>query len=156
MNTTSAVSGIPDCNRNQAGRSLRPHRWSATRAIQFVVLLASLLAAFSVSQARTRQSFDDDKKDSELKTIHGVVVDKSENGVPSSIVYLQNMKTEAVRTYIADESGNYRFSGLDPNEDYQIHAEKGDLTSSIRTISSYDSRRDIEVVLKLIHSKDKK
>ena len=156
MNTTSAVSGIPDCNRNQAGRSPRPHRSSARRAIQLIVLLASLLAAFSVSQARTRQSFDDDKKDSELKTIHGVVVDKSENGVPSSIVYLQNMKTEAVRTYIADESGNYRFSGLDPNEDYQIHAEKGDLTSSIRTISSYDSRRDIEVVLKLIHSKDKK
>jgi hypothetical protein len=64
-------------------------------------------------------------------------------------VYLKNVKSQAVKTYIADEAGNYRFSGLDPNVDYEIHAEHDGLTSSTRTISSFDSRRDIEVVLKL-------
>jgi hypothetical protein len=58
-----------------------------------------------------------------------------------------------VKTYIADEAGNYRFSGLDPNVDYELHAEHDGLTSSTRTISSFDSRRDIEVVLKLSKKK---
>ena len=58
-----------------------------------------------------------------------------------------------MKTYIADEAGNYRFSGLDPNVDYEIHAERDGLTSSTRTVSSFDSRRDIEVVLKLSKKK---
>lgn len=89
----------------------------------------------------------------ELRTVHGVVLDKNENPVASSIVYLLNAKTQAVRTYIADGAGQYRFSGLDPNVDYEIHAEHDDLTSSTRTVSSFDSRRDIEIVLKLSRAK---
>lgn len=94
------------------------------------------------------------KGEAELRTIHGSVLDKSENPVPSSVVYLLNVKTESVRTYIADDMGEYRFSGLDPNVDYEVHAEHDDLTSSTRTISSFDSRRDIEVTLKLAHTKN--
>ena len=84
-----------------------------------------------------------------MKTLHGVVIDRNENPVPASVVYLKNVKSQAVKTYIADETGTYRFSGLDPNVDYEIHAEHDGLTSSTRTVSSFDSRRDIEVVLKL-------
>ena len=94
------------------------------------------------------------KGEAELRTIHGSVLDKSENPVPSSVVYLLNVKTESVRTYIADDMGEYRFSGLDPNVDYEVHAEHDDLTSPTRTISSFDSRRDIEVTLKLTHTKN--
>lgn len=93
------------------------------------------------------------KAEAQLKVLHGSVIDKSENPVPSSVVYLKNVKSQAVKTYIADESGNYRFSGLDPNVDYEIHAEHDDMTSSIRTVSSFDSRRDIEVTLKLSKKK---
>ena len=93
------------------------------------------------------------KAEAQLKVLHGSVIDKNENPVPSSVVYLKNVKSQAVKTYIADDSGNYRFSGLDPNVDYEIHAEHDDLTSSIRTVSSFDSRRDIEVTLKLSKKK---
>jgi hypothetical protein len=85
--------------------------------------------------------------------LHGSVIDKSENPIASSVVYLKNLKSQAVKTYIADEGGNYRFSGLDPNVDYEIHAEHDDLTSPVRTISSFDSRRDLEVTLKLSRKK---
>jgi Carboxypeptidase regulatory-like domain len=89
------------------------------------------------------------KGESQLRTVNGSVIDHSENPVPSSVVYLKNLRSQAVKTYIADDSGHYRFSGLDPNVDYEVHAEKGDLTSSNRTVSSFDSRKDIEVILKL-------
>lgn len=90
---------------------------------------------------------------SQLRTVHGEVVDKSDNPAPKSVVYLLNTKTQAVRTYFADEKGEYHFSGLDPNVDYEVHAELGHSVSSTHKISSYDSRRDIDMTLKLAHEK---
>jgi hypothetical protein len=115
--------------------------------------LPILIALFCIFSAATRAA-QDQKGQPELRTVHGTVDDKDENPVPSSVVYLKNVKTQGVKTYIADDSGSYRFSGLDPNVDYEIHAEHNDLTSSVRTISSYDSRRDINLVLKLSHRKN--
>jgi hypothetical protein len=98
----------------------------------------------------------DKKSDAELRTIRGTVLDKDETPTPAGVVYLLNVKTQAVKTYIADDAGNYRFSGLDPNVDYEVHAEHDDMTSATRTISSFDSRRDVEMVLKLSHKKSAK
>ena len=95
----------------------------------------------------------DKKSDAELRTIRGTVLDKDETPTPAGVVYLLNVKTQAVKTYIADDAGNYRFSGLDPNVDYEVHAEHDDMTSATRTISSFDSRRDVEMVLKLSRKK---
>ena len=113
-----------------------------------IALVVALGIAFAVP-ARAQ----DKKADAQLRTIHGSVLDKSETPVPSSVVYLLNVKSQAVKTYIADEAGSYRFSGLDPNSDYEVHAEHADLASSTRTISMYDSRRDVEIILKLTRKK---
>lgn len=96
------------------------------------------------------------QKDAEVRTVHGGVLDKSENIVNGGIVYLQNKKTMVIRTYISDDQGQYTFSGLDPNVDYDIHAELNGLTSITRTISSFDSRKDIVVTLKLDRKKSDK
>jgi len=118
---------------------------SALLQFAVVVVLASVFALPSFAQ--------DKKSDAQLRTIRGTVMDKDETPRPSGIVYLLNAKTQAVKTYIADDAGNYRFSGLDPNVDYEVHAEFGDMTSGTRTISSFDSRRDVEVPLKLSRKK---
>ncbi len=124
------------------------------RSPAFLAALGFFLAlALAASLPASAQ---DKKTDAELRTIHGSAIDKSENPVPASVIYLLNVKTQAVRTYIADDMGNYRFSGLDPNVDYEIHAEHDDLTSATRTVSSFDSRRDIEVILKLSRKKPAK
>jgi protocatechuate 3,4-dioxygenase beta subunit len=109
------------------------------------VPLALTLLFAAASSAQDKK----DKSEAQLRTVHGSVLDKDDNPVPSGVVYLKNMKTLAVKTYIADDAGRYRFSGLDPNVDYEIHAESNDATSSHRTISSFDSRKDIEIPLKL-------
>jgi hypothetical protein len=115
-----------------------------------ILWLAMCLAVTFPASAQTK---DQKRAEAQLRTVHGGVIDKDENPVPSSVVYLKNLKSQAVKTYIADDSGNYRFSGLDPNVDYEIHAEHNDATSPTRTISNYDSRRDIEVMLKLSRKK---
>lgn len=98
-------------------------------------------------------SAQDKKGEPQLRTVHGSIVDKDENPVASSIVYLLNVRTQSIITRITDDTGTYRFSGLDPNVDYEIHAEHNELTSPTRTISSFDSRRDIEVILKISRKK---
>jgi Carboxypeptidase regulatory-like domain len=122
-------------------------RGGAARALGIVYLMALILSVALPARAQ------DQKGDLQLRTIRGTVVDKDENPAPASVVYLLNDKTQAVKTYIADNAGLYRFSGLDPNIDYEVHAEKDNMTSATRTVSSFDSRRDIEVVLKLSHVK---
>jgi len=118
-----------------------------------VAIRAMLLPIFLCAVFAFHIQAQGGKTTSELRTVHGNVVDKSDAPAPASVVYLLNTKTQAVKTYIADDAGTYRFSGLDPNVDYQIHAEHGDDASPNRTISNYDSRRDMEVNLKLSRKK---
>jgi Carboxypeptidase regulatory-like domain len=122
------------------------------RAFQIAIFCVLVLAAAPLGRAQ-EESKAQKKAEAQLRVLHGSVIDKDENPIASSVVYLKNLKSQAVKTYIADDSGNYRFSGLDPNVDYEIHAEHADLTTPVRTISSFDSRRDIEVVLKLSRKK---
>jgi hypothetical protein len=113
-----------------------------------------LSIGFLLTPSSRAQTKDQKRAEAQLRTLHGSVINKSEDPVPSSIVYLKNVKSQSIKTYIADSSGNYKFSGLDPNVDYELHAETQDLMSPTRTISSFDSRRDIEVILKLTKKKE--
>lgn len=121
-------------------------RFSFALSSVFVIALC-FLAVFSVSAQ------NDKKHEAELRTVRGSVVDKDDNPVPSSIVYLKNLKTQTVATHIADDTASYRFSGLDANVDYEIHAEHDELISATRTVSSFDTHRDIVIILKLKHKK---
>ncbi len=131
-------AGLGTQNRLLVGR-IRP--WLALAA-------AALLCATAAGVRAANQD-----NGPELRTVHGTVIDTNENPVATAVVYLKNMKTQSVKTYITREDGLYRFSGLDPNVDYQIHAQHNEMVSVTRTISSYDSRRDIDLPLKLAHKK---
>jgi hypothetical protein len=112
----------------------------------FVVLALSLCVRVAMAQ--------DAKHEAQLRTVRGVVVDKSsESPIPSAVVFLRNTRTNAVRSYIADDEGNYRFSGLDPNVDYEIHAEKDGAKSATRTVSSFDNKKEIVLPLKIERKK---
>src|ERR1700735_5223228 len=135
------VDGLRE-DRNQV-KICRVHCYASLVLLMFLAVIAT----------SARQTKDQKKAEAQLRTVHGLVENKDEDPVPASVVYLLNVKTQAVRTSFADDKGLYRFSGLDPNVDYEIHAEHEELTSSTRTISSFDSRRDIEVNLKVTRKK---
>ena len=111
------------------------------RRIFCLVAAVALLATVANAQ--------DKKHEAQLRTVHGVVTDKSENPLNGSVVFLKNMRTNSVRSSYTDDTGSYRFSGLDPNADYELHAEKENEKSTTRTVSSFDSRKDIVLNLKL-------
>lgn len=92
----------------------------------------------------------------DVRTVHGQVVDKQGNQIKGGVVYLRSLATQVVRSYISDDEGQYRFSGLDPNADYEIHAETPDQTSATRKISRYDDRKDIVLILRVDKNKSDK
>ncbi|GAC1661655.1 MAG: hypothetical protein NVS9B4_14200 [Candidatus Acidiferrum sp.] len=121
------------------------NRQSVRRAILAVVFLATF-AGLGAGQ--------DAKRETQLRTVHGLVTDKSDTPAPTSVVFLKNIRSNDVRSHYADDAGNYSFSGLDPNADYEIHAEKDAAESSLHTISSFDGRKDMTLNLKLDKKKN--
>ena len=93
------------------------------------------------------------KKETQLRSVRGIVTDKSEKPIQNSVVFLKNLRTNVVLSHFTDEQGSYRFSGLDPNVDYEIHAEADDQKSASRTVTSFDSRKEITLNLKLDQKK---
>jgi carboxypeptidase family protein len=97
----------------------------------------------------TAVSAQDKKREAQLRTVRGVVTDKSDSPLSGSVVFLKNTRTNSVRSSYTDDTGSYRFSGLDPNADYELHAEKEGAKSATRTVSSFDSRKEIVLNLKI-------
>ena len=79
----------------------------------------------------------------------GKVLDHSDNPLPGSVVYLSNTRTQSVKTYIVGDDGSYRFPALSPNIDYQVYAQNKGRKSDTKTVSSYDSRPQVNIVLKI-------
>jgi hypothetical protein len=93
------------------------------------------------------------EKESPLRTVKGTVSDKAEDPLSGAVVFLKNTRTNAVRSTFADNEGGYRFSGLDPNADYEVRAEFEGARSSVKTISSLDNRKEIAINLKIDRKK---
>lgn len=115
-----------------------------------VVAVVLLFVTVSFAQFGTGQSSRSAGKDEpSMRTLVGQVVDKGDNPLPNAIVYLKNTKTLAVKTYIAQQDGNYRFHALSPNVDYEVHAELNGKSSDVKTLSSFDSRKEARINLRL-------
>lgn len=54
-----------------------------------------------------------------------------------------------MRTHITDSNGQYRFSGLHPHADYEIHAKHRDWISAVHKLYATDRKRDVLLDLKV-------
>lgn len=113
-----------------------------------LVLFASLAATVLLAQDERPKG-----KESQLRTVRGTVVDKDEAPVETAVVYLRNLHTQDITTHLSEKDGQFRFSGLDLNLDYEIHAEREGWTSTPHSISNFDNRKEYVLTLKLDHAK---
>ena len=116
------------------------------RLISWLGIALLLLTGLALAQSS--------KKETQLRTVQGVVADKADKPIQNSVVFLKNLRTYVVLSHFTDDQGNYRFAGLDPNVDYEIHAEFEDQKSATRTVTQLDSRKEINLNLKIDRKKN--
>ena len=106
------------------------------------IVLALLLLCFAAAYA------EKDKGDGG-RLLMGKVLDHDDAPIAGAIVYLSNTRTQTVKTYIVGQDGAYRFPALSPNVDYEVYAQHKGHKSDTKTLSSFDSRSQVSIVLKI-------
>lgn len=83
------------------------------------------------------------------RVVQGRVMDKSDGLLQGAVVYLKDGHSLAVKSFISNEQGTYRFGQLAQNTDYEIWAERDGKKSQVKTISSFDSKNQIYIDLRI-------
>ena len=83
------------------------------------------------------------------RTVTGTVLGQDSNPVLGATVFLKNQKTKAIRSYTSTSDGHFNFAQIDMADDYDLWAEKDGKKSAIKTVSSWDARKDFITELKL-------
>ena len=83
------------------------------------------------------------------RVVSGYVADAHSDPVVGATVFLRDLKSKAIRSYTSIEGGCFRFAGVNMAEDHELWAEKNGKKSAVKTVSSWDTRKDFEVELKL-------
>jgi len=106
----------------------------------FVTISCS--AQLSIPLGGTSSSDNTPKRTGRItsRTLTGTILDKSDKPIPNAIVYLKNTKTLAIKTYISQNDGTYRFPELSLNADYELYAQKEGEKSKTKTLSQFDDR----------------
>jgi hypothetical protein len=87
------------------------------------------------------------------RVVQGKVTDKADAGINGAVVYLKDDHSLAVKSFISEPDGGYRFGQLADGVDYELWAESNGKKSPTKTISSFDSKKSFQINLKIDTSK---
>ncbi len=111
---------------------------SYARAVVTTLIVVCLLA----SVAGMAQS-------SEVRSVEGKVYGAGSTTQSSAVVYLQDSKTNNIKSFISTADGSYRFGQLSLDVDYQLWVEYKGKKSDKKNISSFNSKKQLVIDLHL-------
>ena len=112
-----------------------------------IAALSLLVAAGAVAQEKPTKA--ERRAEANARAVQGAVVTADDKPAVGAIVQLKDMRTLQVRSFITLGDGLYHFSGLRSDIDYQLTAKSGEMSSSPRTLSIFDNRKEAVVNFKL-------
>ena len=110
--------------------------------------LAAVVALFVICLLVPAAAF---AQNNTARSVEGKVYGPQDAPLSSAVVYLQDSKTNNIKSFISTQDGSYRFGQLSTDIDYQVWAEYKGKKSDRRTISSFNSRKSLVIDL---HIKD--
>jgi carboxypeptidase family protein len=114
-----------------------------------VIARAILVLALAISLPLASMAKKEKDPEAGTRSVSGIVTSADDAVASGAIVQLKNTKTLQIRSFITQKDGRYYFHGLSPDIDYELKAESQGLSSSTKTLSSYDSRKEAVLNLKL-------
>ena len=118
--------------------------WHASFSRTMLVAVLALACAQLLPAQKNK-----DKDDPAVRTLQGQVNDPDDKPVSGAVVQLKDTRTLQVRSFITQENGEYRFSGLRTDTDYAVKADHDGMSSDSKRLSNFDSRKIATVNLKL-------
>jgi hypothetical protein len=116
--------------------------YRAIRRFVAAAVCVLLLAAGAASAAKKDENAN-------IRSVQGVVSDAQGAALNGAVVQMKNTKTLQIRSFITRDNGAYYFHGLNTDVDYELRAEYNGASSKTRTLSSFDSRKQPVVNLKM-------
>jgi len=111
-----------------------------------------LALSLPVSFSQTTYAQGKPKKgEAATRSLQGAVTNPDDSPAVGAVVQLENTKTLQVRSFITKEDGIYHFYDLGTDVDFKLKAEdkKTGASSDNKTLSSFDSRKQAIINLKL-------
>src|SRR5215469_6321938 len=112
-------------------------------AISLAVAAVLLLALRPAGAQQQKKGSD------QTRSVQGVVTDADGKAVAGAVVQLKNTKTLQIRSFLTQEDGSYYFHGLSPDIDYELTARAASGASGTKTLSSFDTKKEVVINLKL-------
>ena len=105
------------------------------RAIACACLLVALFALLPLAAKEKKVS----------RTVAGTILDEANNGIAGATLSLTDLQTGKKLATYSKEDGQYQYSDLIPNHDYELQASYKGVLSEVRKVSSVDTRNRIVI-----------
>ena len=124
-------------------------RWSLRVVFSAVLLALAVPSAVTVLRGTPLLA----QRGALNRVVSGKVIDKGDAPLKGAVVYLKDDHTLSVKSYIATDTGEYRFGQLAQATDYELWAELNGKKSGTKNISSFDNKNTFTIDLKIDTSK---
>jgi hypothetical protein len=109
--------------------------------------MAFILCTGLVAQ-EPKKTREERREEANSRAVNGAVTTADDKLVAGAVVQLKDMRTLQVRSFITLDDGQYHFSGLRIDIDYELTARSGDMTATKR-LSLFDNRKAAVMNFKL-------
>lgn len=123
---------------------IRAARFHGSRFLTVAVLLG-LVACFALFSGSTESALAQTTQ----RSVQGRVVNQNDVPIRNAIVYLSDMRTLSVESYITQADGYYSFEQLSPNDNYKLWAQVNGKKSKSRILSSFDDQPVFRIIIRI-------
>jgi Carboxypeptidase regulatory-like domain len=121
-------------------------RRNMTRALTFTAM--SLVLGTGLVAQEPKKTREERREEANSRAAMGTVTSANEKPLSGAVVQLKDMRTLQVRSFITLDDGQYHFSGLRPDIDYELTARSGEMTAT-KKLSIFDNRKQAVLNFKL-------
>jgi hypothetical protein len=110
-------------------------------------IAGALALAVAFGAMISAQDKNKKKEDATTRVVQGTVFDSADQPVVGAVVKLKDPR--GIRTYITRDNGEYHFTGLRTDTDYELQASFNGMMSPWKRLSVFDERKQPVMNLKL-------
>jgi hypothetical protein len=127
----------PCTEAGTAAGHLPGRRGMAWIAVAAMVVLALLTSLTPLARA---QNFG-------VRNLQGKVFNAQDAPISGAVVYLENSRNNDIKSYISESDGTYHFADISADTDYTLWAAFKGKKSPTKTVSSFDTRKQVFIDL---------